>query len=298
MNSLEQKTDAETGLRRVVILGAAGFVAADLGRLLDEKGIPRRSISSKEIDLLQPDGVEKLAAAIRPEDSVVVTAALTPEKGKDVRTFMKNLVMVQHLCNFLETARCRHLIYLSSDAALDEEASLVRESTPRTGCGLYGLMHVAREQMLQFALAKPAVPLLIVRPCAIYGAADTHNSYGPNRFMRSAWRDGKITLFGNGEEQRDHISVKDVSEFLRLALVRGASGAFNLATGSAISFHELAEKIARLAPRPVTIECLPRSSPITHRHFDISLRLKAFSSYQTAPLDRGLEEMAAALRVR
>jgi len=276
--------------RRVVILGANGFVARNLAQQLSETGVPHVALGSAQVDLLHPDSIGKLEDLVQPEDALVITSALTPEKGKDVRTFMKNLTMVGHVCAFLEKARCAHVIYLSSDAVYDEAQSLVSETTARTGVGLYGLMHVAREQMLQSATAKPQIPLCVVRPCAIYGAADTHNSYGPNRFIRTAIRDRKITLFGSGEEQRDHIYCKDVCRFLEVCLRHRTEGAVNIVTGKAISFHDVAQMIVRLSPHPVQLECLPRATPITHRHFDLSVRLTEFPDFRTTPFDTGLAE--------
>jgi len=276
--------------KRVVILGAAGFIARDLARHLAQERIEHLCVGSAQIDLFQPDAVEKLRAVIRPDDALVITSALTPDKGKDVRTLMKNLTMVERLCAFFESGKCAQVLYLSSDAVYDEGVPLVRESTPRTGGGLYGLMHAAREQMLQFAVTKPQVPLCIVRPCAIYGAGDTHNSYGPNRFMRTAIKDRKITLFGNGEEQRDHVYIKDVVRFLTLCLTHQAEGVVNIVTGKAVSFHDAAQMITKLCPHPVQLECLPRATPITHRHFDVSLRQKTFPGFHCVHLETGLGE--------
>jgi len=275
---------------RVVVLGATGFVARALIRHLSELGIDHLAMGSQQVDLLQGESVEKLRAILRTEDALVITSALTPEKGKDTRTFMKNLAMVNHLCLLFDNLKCSHVVYLSSDAVYDDQVALVRENTPCTGVGLYGLMHVTREQMLRFALSEPNIPLCIVRPCAIYGAGDTHNSYGPNRFVRTAIQDRKITLFGNGEEQRDHIYIKDVCRFLALCLQRRTEGAVNIVTGKAISFRDLAQSIVRLASSPVQMECLPRATPITHRHFDVSLRLKEFPEFHTTSFEAGLAE--------
>lgn len=280
--------------KRVVILGANGFVSRDLARLLGAEKIPCSVLGSAQVDLLAPDAVKKLRGLLQPDDAVVVTSALTPEKGKDVRTFMKNLTMVSHVCEALESVRCAQVIYLSSDAVYDDADPLVRETTSRTGPGLYGLMHVAREQMLAFvAGAKPAVPLCIVRPCAIYGAGDTHNSYGPNRFFRTALKDKKITIFGQGEEQRDHIFIRDVSRFLLLCLRHRSEGAVNIVSGRAISFGDVAQQIAKLCPQPVQVEKLARGpgAVITHRHFDVSLRQRAFPGFQCTPLDVGMAEV-------
>ena len=131
--------------QRVVILGAAGFVARDLARHLSREQIEHRAIGSGEIDLLQPQSVTQLQAAIRDGDSVVITACLTPDKGKDVPTLMKNLLMAQHLAVVLESVRCAHVIYLSSEAVYDWDDPLIRETSAPLATDLYGSMHIARE---------------------------------------------------------------------------------------------------------------------------------------------------------
>ncbi len=276
--------------KRVIILGAAGFVARDLARHLAVLRVNYLAVGSSQIDLCQPECVEKLRTVIQPDDALVMTSALTPDKGKDVRTFMKNLSMMSNLCAFLESARCAHVIYLSSDAVYEDAASLVCETTSLSPGGLYGLMHVAREQMLASVLGKLQIPFCVVRSCAIYGASDTHNGYGPNRFLRTTLADRRIILFGNGEEQRDHVYIKDVSRLLGICLHQKSAGVVNLVSGRSICFRELAQCITALIGRPVQIEFCPRATPITHRHFDISLRLQAFPNFHSTPLATGLAE--------
>jgi nucleoside-diphosphate-sugar epimerase len=146
-------------------------------------------------------------------------------------------------------------------------------------------MHLARELMARM-LAK--TPLLILRPTAVYGPGDTHNGYGPNRFLRSAQKEGKIQLFGAGEETRDHIHVDDVAAITRRCLELRSTGALNLATGRSISFLDLAGLIARQSSRKVEILKAPRANPITHRHYDVTSLLKAFPDYRFIALEQGL----------
>lgn len=276
---------------RVVILGDKGFIAAELRRLLLDADVPTRCIGSGEVDLLAAGAPATLAALLQPGDSVVMTSALTPDKGRDVATFLKNLTMARHAAQALADSRCAHFVYLSSDAVFSDNHSLVNAQTPMTGAGLYGLMHIARELMLQTDLAPLKVPLCILRPCAVYGATDTHNSYGPNRFLRLALRGEKITLFGNGEEERDHLYVRDLVRILQLCLQHRTEGALNVASGAAVSFHEVARLAMHSASLEGQPECLPRSNPITHKHFDTAPLRDAFPGFQFTPLEAGLRQM-------
>ena len=139
------------------------------------------------------------------------------------------------------------------------------------------------------------IPLAILRPAALYGAGDTHDSYGPNRFLRTAREEGRIALFGEGEEQRDHVFVDDAAALVTAVLERSSTGVLNVATGSAVSFRAVAEAVAGLVDG-AAVEGSPRRGPITHRHFDVAATRAAFPTFAWTPYEEGLRTTAAALR--
>jgi nucleoside-diphosphate-sugar epimerase len=102
---------------------------------------------------------------------------------------------------------------------------------------------------------------------------------------------GKITLFGQGEEKRDHLYIEDAVGLIGLTLTHKSVGVLNLATGVSVSFMQAAQKVAELAEGKVEIECLPRNNPITHVHFDVTATLKAFPQFKFTALDEGLRKM-------
>lgn len=264
---------------RVVVLGASGFVGRELMAHLKGAGRPALGLSSRDVDLLQPSSVDRLAGLIERDDAVVVISALTPDKGRDTATMMKNLRMAEHLSAALAIAPCGHLTYLSSDAVYDDQANPVRETSLRHPSTLYGLMHLVRERMLAEVAGEKSVPYAILRPSLLFGAGDTHNGYGPNRFVRTARESRKITLFGHGEEKRDHVYVVDLCRLVGEVLRHRSSGVLNVATGVSRSFFDVAETIRRLSSG-VELELLPRVIPVTHRHFDVIDTVKAFGSFQ------------------
>lgn len=279
---------------RVVILGGGGFLSPELARLLAEDAIPTRVIGSREIDLTAADTGDRLAAEIRPDDAVVMAAALTPDKGRDIATLMKNLRMAESVCAALDRAKPAHFLYISSDAVYDARSSLLTEESTCEPADLYSLMHIARERMLEQSCRSAAIPLAIVRPCAIYGPGDTHNSYGPNRFIRNASQ-GKITLFGVGEEQRDHVYVGDVLKMLKLCLLHRSVGVINAVSGRAASFRKVALHIMSLMPPGVELECRPSNAIVTHRHFDNTALIKSFPGFQPTSMEIGIKDTMDAI---
>ena len=287
---LVHRNESSVKPERVLLLGAGGFLAPRLLRLLEQDGIATRAVGSKEIDLMAEGAADRLAAEIRPRDAMVMPAALTPDKGRTVATLMKNLRMAENVCGALARVAPAHLIYVSADPVYDGRSSLLNEDSTCEPTDLYALMHIAREKMLGQSCRTAGVPMAVVRPCAIYGAGDTHNSYGPNRFARTARKDRKITLFGGGEERRHHVYVTDVATILKLCLVHRSEGVINAITGMAVSFRELAEAVAAALGGQVTVECLPRATAITHRHFDVTALAKAFPQFSATSLEAGIAE--------
>jgi nucleoside-diphosphate-sugar epimerase len=284
-----------TSPTRVVILGGTGFLGRDLLERLNACGIEALGLSSHDLDLTATEAADRLQALLRPSDALVFAAALTPDRGKDTRTMMRNLAMGENVSAALERSPCAHIIYVSSDAAYADDSTPITESMPCAPNTLYGLMHRTRELMVAQAARRTNSPMLVVRPCAMYGAADTHNSYGPNRFVRSALTDGRIVLFGQGEEKRDHVAVGDVSRLILNCLTRRTTGTLNVATGQAVSFADVADRIGALWPSPVRIEYTDRSAPVIHRHFDSAGLLRAFPTFVFTPLGDGLRDMISTL---
>jgi len=270
---------------RVVLLGARGFIGAAIRRELDVRRIPCLALTSADLNLAETPAEDKLALALKATDAVVMLAALTPDKGRDIVTLMKNLLMMQNTCAAIGKTGCAHLVYFSSDAVYDSAISRVSEDTPASPQDLYGAMHYTREIMAR-SLVK--VPLLVLRPTLVYGVDDTHNSYGPNRFRRAARKDGKITLFGGGEETRDHIHVDDLAALTVRCIIHRSTGTLNAATGISHSFLEVAQVVVRHFENPVEIVKTPRASPITHRHYDVTGTIKAFPDIRYTPLDEGV----------
>jgi UDP-glucose 4-epimerase len=283
-------------LRRVVVLGSRGFVGGALLDALKSRARESRGVPRHEIDLTDPASADRLQAMLEPDDSIVVAAALTPDRGRDVATLMQNLRMAECLVRVLSDKPCAHLVYLSSDAVYDGQESLISEHVAASPSDLYSLMHVARERMLGHAAQAKGIPFCVLRPVAIFGAADTHSSYGPNRFMRSALRERRIQVFGAGEERRDHIYIADVVAAIELALRHRSTGVLNLASGRSISFADLAARVRELAGNDVAIEAVPRSGKVTHRHFDTTALAKSFPQLQLTTLEDGLAQTIRSLR--
>jgi UDP-glucose 4-epimerase len=272
---------------RVVVIGAGGFVGGAIVARLTADRIPVLALTRKELDLLKADAAKTLQGLLRVDDSVVFVSALAPTRTGAM--LIDNLRMAEAVCAALTAQPVAHLVYISSDAVYADDANPVTERSYQQPSSLHGVMHLAREVMLRSALK---LPIAMLRPTLIYGAKDPHNGYGPNRFRRLAAKGEAITLFGEGEEMRDHVLVEDVAEVTRLALLHRSKGSLNVATGQSTSFRKVAEEAVALAGGKSDVRGTPRQTPITHRHFDITGSLKAFPQFHYVALREGLARVA------
>jgi UDP-glucose 4-epimerase len=273
-------------------LGAGGFLGRHFLQSLADGGMPVLGLGSREIDLADAAAGGELKRRLQPGDALVFLSALTPDKGRTTATLMKNLAMARAVIEAAQAIDVAHLVYASSDAVYSFADPLISEATPSVPSDLYGAMHRTRELMLANEVKSP---LALLRFTAVYGAGDTHNSYGPNRFIRQALKDGRITLGGEGEETRDHIYIDDAVALMNSVVMRRSTGMLNVAGGHSVSFRSVAESVAAMAGRPVAIQPSPRQSPITHRSFDIVNLICAFPGMRFTPLQKGITATIAGM---
>lgn len=270
---------------RVVLLGGSGFFGRALAARLKTAAVEVVAPRSADLDLCAPEAPGILKALLQPEDSLVVFAALTPDRGRGIDTFQANITMAANICEALAETPVAHVVYFSSDAVYPLAGAPVNEDSPAAPGDLYGAMHLARELMFRQTVGDR---LCVLRPSLVYGARDTHNSYGPNRFRRQAAKEGKIVIGGEGEETRDHVYIDDVAHLTHLVLTHGSRGVLNLATGRSTDFGTVARLVAGHFAPAVPVCPTPRNMPATHRHFDVTALHQAFPGYTFTPLEIGL----------
>ncbi len=283
--TLEHHLPSPENPARVVVVGSRGFIGKAVIAYLQAQGIAVCPVSSSDIDLTEASSGERLEEILRPDDAVIFNSARITEMSRAGEDFAANILMARHACEAFKKIPLAQVVYISTDTVYPFGINPIVESTPAAPESLYGAMHLSRELMFRNAVESP---LAILRLNAVYGAEDSHNAYGPNRFLRSALAEGKISLFGEGEETRDHTFIDDVAAVIGLCLRHRSSGCLNVASGESVSFHDIAGMIAAMFDSPVTVANMPRQRPVSHRRYDVSEFVSAFPGFRFVPLAEGL----------
>ncbi|MDR4493604.1 MAG: NAD-dependent epimerase/dehydratase family protein [Nitrospirales bacterium] len=267
---------------RVVLFGGTGVIGKALRRDLERNKIPVVSFGSQELNLVEVHAPSRLIKLLRPTDSVVVLAGIAPNRGRGLDTMVDNIRMGIGLCEALVRQPVAHIVYVSSDAVYPRNIEMLDEQTPVEPSDPYSAMHLTRERLFS-GLSR--LPVAILRSTQISSSEDTHNAYGPNRFRQMAKQNGKIQLFGKGEDKRDHIVSSDVARIIHGCLLKRSHGILNVATGRSLSFAEVAEIVGGCFAPPPHLEFLPRPIPLTHRYFDVGLLRLMFPDLCFTPLE-------------
>lgn len=253
---------------RVVILGAGGFIGSALQTYFDNQKINIVCPDSTQVDLLDRKSIEQLQKIYRRGDRLIILACLSPYRERGIEGHNKNVLIANNICDSLSNI-IAHITYLSSDAVYGSSNRVVSENLTPSPDTTYGQMHLSRERIF----SKFGDRLAIVRPTMVVGAADPHDAYGPNRFIRTALYDKEVTLFGEGEELRDYVALEDLIPIIAEISLSQKTGIWNVASGDSYTFLEIASKILTYLPE-TRLNKVEREIKLTHREFK-PLRIRA-----------------------
>lgn len=274
--------------KRVLLLGSSGIICKNLIEILKKFKINFKCISSTNINLKDRNSFKKLKKIVKKNDVVIFLAAEAPVKN--FKTLLNNIDMLNSVIDGVDSKIISQLIYLSSDAVYSDSKSKLNEKSKTFPSNFHGMMHIIREKVLENKFSNK---ILILRPTMIYGVHDTHDGYGPNQFLRLVKAKKNISLFGRGEERRDHIYVDTIISVMIECILKKATGKLNLASGKVLSFYNIAKEIKKITMSRVKIKFTKRSGPMPHngfRPFDISLLRNKFKNLTIDDLKSGIRK--------
>ncbi len=280
---------------KVLILGSSGFVGKALvAPLLQSGKVSVTGYSSSTLDLTARDWVERLCHVADQETILIVTAR--SRRGEDrFASFSEDIAIAANVAECLSKRRVKKCLYFSTLSAYGDAVTnlAITEETSLAPTSLYGIAKVAGESVLRQVAEECAIPLVVLRPCKIYGPGDTSRTYGPVRFIESILRERKVCVFGDGTELRDYLFIRDLVQItIRFALGDGC-GTYNVATGQSHSFQEIIACLRRVTRQQFEVIHVARDRPKIDQRIDPSKLLGAMPGFRFTGLEEGLAETYA-----
>lgn len=139
------------------------------------------------------------------------------------------------------------LFYASSGAVYGrQEKQPLKEDSPLEPHWPYGVSKLAGEKYVEQARLLHGLKTTSFRYSIVYGVGEWFGR-AHTMFIRSALKGKPIVVFGDGEQTRDYIHVSDIVDAHMLALEAGATGVYNLGSGTGTSIIDIAETVRGMA---------------------------------------------------
>jgi UDP-glucose 4-epimerase len=280
-------------MAHILVTGAAGFIGSHtVDRLLaaghsvtglDNFRTGRRAnlgaaltssrFALREVDVAVPGALSSVAAETRA-DAIIHLAALVSvqESLRDpALNFALNVQATQHVAEAARLNRVPRIVFASSAAVYGEAASLpIRESDAKRPISPYGAAKLASEALLLGHAAAFGLTVRCQRYFNVFGPRqDPASPYsGVISVFERRFRDGQpVTIYGDGRQTRDFISVHDVARANLLAATRPdvTSGSANICTGHATTLLEVIDVFRQAFPEaPAPTRAAARPGDILH----------------------------------
>jgi UDP-glucose 4-epimerase len=303
---------------KTLVTGGAGFIGSNLVALLLESGHEvtvlddcssgfRENLAGSPAARLMEADVRDAAAVETAMEGCEIVFHLAASVG-NTRSIEHPIdgseINVLGTLRILEAARrrgARKVVFSSSAGIFGELRTLpIREDHPAEPDTPYGASKLGAEKLcLAYAKLYP-LECVCLRYFNVYGVHQRYDAYGTviPIFAHRILRGEPITIYGDGEQTRDFVNVRDVAVAnYRAGMSRGVSGAFNIASGTRVTINRLASMMMATAGTPTAIEhAPPRPGDVRHSLADISAAHAAFGYQPSVGLDEGLREYMGWMR--
>ena len=259
-----------------VVTGAAGFIGSSLVRALNERGVTNilavdnLSRADKFTNLVgceladyldKRDFIDRVDAGEFDGalDAVLHQGACSDTMETDGRYMMEN--NYRYSLDLLDFCLAEEIPYLyASSASVYGGGREFRESPEcEAPLNVYGYSKYLFDQVVRRRLPGASSQVAGFRYFNVYGPGEAHKA----RMASVAWHffnqyrgEGKVRLFegsggyADGEQRRDFVSVEDVVRVNLHFLERPErSGIFNVGTGRAQTFNDVAESVVNACRR-------------------------------------------------
>lgn len=302
-----------------LVTGGCGFIGSHLAhtlvaegytvRILDNLSSGDRSNAPSSAELMVADIIdnEAVQAASQGVDGIFHLAAVASVPQCNAEWFASHRTNAAGTVAVFEAAAKSKsgaipVVYASSAAVYGDNPVLpLSESEAAAPLTFYGQDKLSNEQYARIGAHIHGLSSLGLRFFNVYGPGQ--NPASPysgviSRFIDAAKQGSAVTLFGDGEQTRDFIFVRDIVSLLMLSMQHLRQQAssnihtvLNGATGVATSLLGLLSVLEGIVGRPIgTQHAAARAGDIRHSRGNPAMAQQLLGFSASTPLSEGLRD--------
>ena len=297
----------------ILVLGASGFIGANLLRMLLEhredvygtatrlpawrlEGLPRNHVLVT--DLLIDSNLDALLQEVKPRTifDCIAYGAYSFETDREL-IYRTNFNLISRLLGRLDPRTLSCYVHAGSSSEYGDNSSGPREDEPPAPNSHYSVSKVAAASLIQYFGKKKGLPCVNLRLYSAYGPLEDSSRLIPNIVHFGAF--GVYPELVDPKVSRDFIYVDDVAQaFIEVGLKLSEPDygeSFNIGTGQKTTIGDIvtaAQRLFDIHQEPVFT--MPnREWDLTDWFADISKVRERFGWEPKVCLEEGLKRMAA-----
>lgn len=254
----------------------------------------------READVAAPGALDALVGEARP-DAIIHLAALVSVQESMTNpdlNYTLNVLATHLVAEAARKHQVPRLVFASSAAIYGDTTDLpIREATEKKPISPYGAAKLASEALLLGHGAAFGFTVRCQRYFNVFGPRqDPASPYsGVISIFDRRYRENKpVTIYGDGRQTRDFISVHDVARANVLAATRPgvSSGVANICTGRATSLLDVVSIFRTHYPAAAAVtHAAPRTGDIIHSRGTPDAAASALDFRAQASVADGLAEL-------
>ncbi|KAF0135243.1 MAG: putative nucleoside-diphosphate-sugar epimerase [Candidatus Saganbacteria bacterium] len=303
--------------KKILICGATGFIGNNIaeyfvakpdvelfGTYFRAKPLSNPRIKMLKADLTNQDDVNRIVVGM----DIIIQAAAVTSGAKDIvnrpyyhvtdNAIINSLIFraaFEHKVSHVVFFSCT-VIYQSSDIPVKEIDLDLNEEIYENYFGI-GWTKIYIEKMCEFYSRLGGTKYTVLRHSNIYGPHDKYDLekshvFGATMTKVLTNKDGKIVVWGAGDEARDLLYVKDLVDCVGLVMEKQAADfeLVNVGSGTIISVRELVQKIINYSGKNINVVYDKNKPNIkTKLCLDINKAKELFGWSPNVSLDEGIK---------
>ena len=297
---------------KTLVTGGAGFIGSNIVRLLLENGhrvtVLDNLISGYRKNLDPFPEVEFVEGDVR-DAALVSRCAQGAEVIFHLAASVGNTRSIEHpiddaeinvlgTLRVLEAARhngVRKVVYSSSAGIFGELKTLpIREDHVVEPDSPYGATKLCAEKQCLAYAKLYSLEAICLRYFNVFGVNQRFDAYGNviPIFAHRMLHGEPVVIFGDGEQTRDFVNVRDVAQAnYKAGMSRGVSGAFNIGSATRVTINKLVQLMIEASDIQAAVEYgPPRKGDVRDSLADVSAARKAIGFDPSVKLEDGLKE--------
>tara|TARA_B110000008_G_scaffold266106_1_gene291947 strand:- start:21573 stop:22532 length:960 start_codon:yes stop_codon:yes gene_type:complete len=303
---------------KVLVCGATGFIGRNITETLSSNSAyevvgvfnkrPKFDLPNLDwvkADLTNKNDIDRILDGV----DIIVQAAATTSGSKDIVSkpyihVTDNAVMNSLLFRAAYEKKIKQVVFFSCTVMLQSNEVAQNEDDYDANLDLhpryFGVGHTKlyMEKMCDFYSRIGDTKYTVIRHTNIYGPHDKFDLekshvFGATLTKVLSNKDGQITVWGTGEEERDLLYIDDLMDFVELALKNQKTkyALYNCGYGKAISIRDLVHKIIEQSGKKIIINYDTSQPTIkTSLSLDCSKANRELGWESQTSLDEGIQK--------